>query len=468
MSRDQQPSLDARRRLPSVEALTRAVQAMPSATSVPRTVVVLAAKAVLAETRAHMIHDNLSSDLATLVAHVVERLQAQADPIPRPVLNATGVVINTNLGRAPLSAATLAAMQAVGGGYVALEYDLAEGARGSRNALAREALRAVTGAEDALVVNNAAAALLLILAALLPPERREVIISRGQLIEIGGGFRIPEVLRQGGAQLVEVGTTNRTRLADYATAITSATGMILAVHPSNFRVVGFTETTPLAQLAALAHERQIPLVEDQGSGCLLDLTQLGLPAEPTPQQSLAAGVDVICFSGDKLLGGPQAGIILGNSARVQQMAHHPLLRALRVDKVTLAGLIATLGHYQRGEAVAQIPIWRMLALPAATLQARATTCVAKLIAQGVVAQVQSGASAVGGGSLPGATLPTWHVALAARDYGDLAALAQRLRLGQPPVIARVYRDHLLLDLRTVPPECDDDLTAAVCRAVQFA
>ena len=465
MVHDNKPS-DLRRALPSVDAVLRAPQLAALATSIAHSALVAAARKVLAQARADSAAGDAPPTIATL-AEQIAVLVAPSAPVPRPVINATGVIINTNLGRAPLSAATLAAMHAVGGGYAALEYDLAAGERGSRNALARAALQAVTGAADAVVVNNAAAAVLLILAALLPPDRREVIISRGQLIEIGGGFRIPDVLRQSGAQLVEVGTTNRTRLADYSAAITSATGLILVVHPSNFRVVGFTETVPLSALAELAHHHQIPLVEDQGSGCLLDLASFGLTPEPTPQQSLGAGVDVLCFSGDKLLGGPQAGIILGNGAHIQQIAHHPLMRALRVDKVTLAGLLATLGHYQRGEALTHIPIWRMIALDGETIQTRAAVMVQELATRGVHATTQPGSSTIGGGALPGETLPTWHVALPTTAHGNLDALAQRLRLGNPPVIARVYRDHLLLDLRTVPPERDGDVAAAVATAAKM-
>lgn len=430
-----------------------------------RPVLVAAARQVLAEARG--VADGVPPTVAALAQRIVTLTRAAAVPIPQPVINATGVILNTNLGRAPLSAAALAAMQAVGGGYAALEYDLAAGERGSRHALARAALGAVTGAEDALVVNNAAAAVLLLLTALLPPDRREVIISRGQLIEIGGGFRIPDVLRQSGAQLVEVGTTNRTRLADYADAITPATGVLLLVHPSNFRVVGFTEAVSPPDLADLAHAHELPLVEDQGSGCLLDLAPFGLTPEPTPRQSLQAGVDVICFSGDKLLGGPQTGIIVGKARLLQQIARHPLMRALRVDKVTLAGLIATLGHYQRDEALTQIPIWRMIALPAEAILARAEDMTRELATRGITAIVQAGSSTIGGGSLPGETLATWHVALPASAHGDLDALAQRLRLGQPPVIARVYRRYLLLDLRTVPPDRDAEVVGAVARAMKM-
>jgi L-seryl-tRNA(Ser) seleniumtransferase len=454
---------DPRRALPGVDALLHAPELAALAEHYPRAALLAAARAALAHARAELNDGAAPPTPELLAAQVAVALSQADDPIPTPIINATGVIINTNLGRAPLSNVAREAMHAASG-YAALEYDLDAGARGSRNQLARAALCAVTGAPDAVVVNNAAAAVLLILAALLPEDRREVIISRGQLIEIGGGFRIPDVLRQSGARLVEVGTTNRTRLADYAAALTPATGMILAVHPSNFRIVGFTESADLHDLADLAHAHNLPLVHDQGSGCLLDLAQFGLAPEPTPMQSLAAGADVVCFSGDKLLGGPQAGIILGQAAAIQTIAKHPLMRTLRVDKVTLAGLIATLRHYQRDESLTHIPVWQMIALPAEAIQARADAMVRDLAAQGIAATVRSGESAIGGGTLPGQTLPTWHIALAATDHGDLDALARRLRLGRPPVISRILRDHLLLDPRTVPPECDTEMAAAIVAA----
>lgn len=456
---------DARRDLPSVAALLRSPALVAAQATISSADLLAAARQVLAAVRQELVAGAPIPDLGELARQVVTLSEAAQAPLPLPVINATGVIINTNLGRAPLSIAALDAMRAVGGGYAALEYDLAAGERGSRHALARASLQDVTGAPDAVVVNNAAAALVLILAALLPPDQPEVIISRGQLIEIGGGFRIPDVLRQSGAHLVEVGTTNRTRLADYAAAITPATGMILAVHPSNFRIIGFTEAAELRDLADLAHANSIPLVEDQGSGCLLDLTPFGLAPEPTPMQSLAAGADIVCFSGDKLLGGPQAGIILGQPAAIQRLVRHPLMRALRVDKVTLAGLIATLRHYQRGEAITHIPIWRMIAQPAERIRARATALVQQAQAHGMIATVQPGESTIGGGSLPGATLPTYHIALAAQHYGDLDALARALRVGRPPLIPRIARDHLLLDLRTVPESQDGDILSILCHTL---
>ena len=294
---------------------------------------------------------------------------AAADlPSLRPVINATGVIVHTNLGRAPLSEAALAAVQAVAAGYSNLEYELAAGARGSRHDHARRLLCELTGAEDALVVNNNAAAVYLVLAALC--QGREVLISRGQLVEIGGGFRIPDVLRQGGARLVEVGTTNRTHLHDFVQALTAETAAIMRVHSSNFRQLGFVTMPSLAELAALARDRGVLLIDDLGSGTLLDTTPYGLAYEPTVQESVQSGAGVVTFSGDKLLGGPQAGIILGKQAVVAQLRRHPMARALRVDKMTLAALEATLRAYRRGAAATEIPVWRMIAAAGADLHSR--------------------------------------------------------------------------------------------------
>jgi L-seryl-tRNA(Ser) seleniumtransferase len=389
-------------------------------------------------------------------------------PAPRPVINATGVIINTNLGRAPLSDAALAAVAAVAAGYSALEYDLEAGERGSRLAPVRALLRDVTGAEDALVVNNNAAAILVTLSGLA--SGRDVIISRGELVEIGGGFRIPDVLRQSGARLVEVGTTNRTRVADFAAAINSETALLLSVHPSNYRILGFTASPTLAELAHLAHERQIPLIHDLGSGALLRTERWGLPHEPMPQDSIAAGVDLVCFSGDKLLGGPQAGIVLGKTSLIAQLERHPLMRAMRIDKLTLAALHATLQAYHTGTAEREIPVWRMIAAPAKEMKARAARWVEALRPQGIVADVRGGRSAIGGGSMPGETLPTWHCVITPKPggpplddaAGDTAsALSARLRSGQPAVVARVLRAQVLLDPRTVLPEQDTTLLQAV-------
>ena len=290
-------------------------------------------------------------------------------PSLRPVINATGIILHTNLGRAPLSEAAQQAIQAVAAGYNTLEYDVEAGQRGSRLRHAADVLSETTGAEAALVVNNNAAALVLILSALA--QGREVIISRGQLVEIGGGFRVPEVMEQSGAKLVEVGTTNRTRPADYERAITSQTAMLMRAHASNFKQIGFVESATLAEMAEVAHRRNLLLVDDVGSGALLDTAAYGLEHEPTVQESLVASVDLVAFSGDKLLGGPQAGIILGKKSLIDTLAQHPLARAIRADKLCLAGLVATLDHYRRGEATSKIPIWRMIATPLDALWATA-------------------------------------------------------------------------------------------------
>jgi L-seryl-tRNA(Ser) seleniumtransferase len=380
-------------------------------------------------------------------------------PTLHPVINATGVIIHTNLGRAPLSAAALAALQTIGSSFSTLEYDLAAGERGSRSQHAEALLTRLTGAEAALVVNNNAAAILLLLSALC--QGKEVIISRGQLVEIGGGFRIPDVLAQSGAQLVEVGTTNRTHLYDYERAITENTAAIMVAHYSNYKVIGFTSAPSLSELAVLAHKHGLPLLYDQGSGALLDVAPYGLEPEPTVPDGLQAGCDLVAFSGDKLLGGPQAGIICGQAALVTRLKRHPLTRAIRADKLCLAALAATLTHYLKEEAVTAIPVWRMIARPAAEIQEEANRWATQLQAHGVQAVVINGRSAVGGGSLPGTSLPTWLVALEHEAVSDLAA---RLRVASPAVIGRIQDGRFLLDPRTVLPDQAEPLLHNVTKA----
>jgi len=360
----------------------------------------------------------------------------------RPVINATGVVLHTNLGRAPLAEPALRRLHDVARGYSNLEYDLAQGRRGSRTIHAEGLLTAMTGAEAAVVVNNNAAAVLLILAGL--SAGREVVVSRGELVEIGGGFRIPDVMRQSGATLREVGTTNRTRVADYRAAIGARTALLLRVHPSNFRVEGFTERPTLAELVGAAREAQIPVVEDLGSGCLL----ASLSWEPLVQSSIAAGVDLLCFSGDKLLGGPQSGLIVGKRALVDDLRRHPLMRALRVDKLTLAALEGTLLEYRAGRAAQTVPVARMLHAGAKQIDARAVALGARLRAPAWSVSRVPGASAVGGGSAPGVELPTVLLGLE-RPGVSADALEQQLRRLDPAVIARIEDDRLVLDLRTV-------------------
>jgi L-seryl-tRNA(Ser) seleniumtransferase len=396
-----------------------------------------------------------------LALQVDERLMASLQPTLRPAINATGVIVHTNLGRAPLSTAARSAMDAVALAYSNLEYDLEAGQRGSRYVHAEALLCRLTGAEAALVVNNNAAALLLILMCFA--QNREVIISRSQLVEIGGGFRIPDVMRQSGARLVEVGTTNRTYIRDYDAAIGEATAALMRVHRSNFRLMGFTHEPTLSDMAALAEERQILFFDDLGSGTLLDTAPYGLVHEPTIQESVQAGASLVTCSGDKLLGGPQAGIILGQAGLIARLKKFPLTRALRVDKTTLAGLQATLRHYLLGEAVEEVPVWRMISQPETTIRRRAASWRRRLAGQGIASQVVAGHSAVGGGSLPGETLPTHLVALTT-ESPDL--IASRLRAGQPPVITRIEDDQLVLDPRTVLPEQEKPLLALVAEAVQ--
>jgi L-seryl-tRNA(Ser) seleniumtransferase len=437
------------------------------------------ARATLESIRAELLGGTPLASRDEIAERVRAAFESLQQPNLRPIINATGVILNTNLGRAPLSQAALSAISAAACGYSNLEYDLAEGARGSRHTHVRALLSELTGAEDALVTNNNAAAVLLVLSTLA--AAREVIISRGELVEIGGGFRVPDILRQSDARLVEVGTTNRTRLRDYEQAITAETALLLSVHPSNFSILGFTEATPLPQLAQLARNRNLLLVEDLGSGCLLETSHYGLAHEPTPQESIAAGADVVCFSGDKLLGGPQAGIIVGRRDVLARIAQHPLMRAVRIDKLTLAALEATLRHYQRHEVSAQVPIWRMIAAPLETLRQRAELWAAALASCGIQAAITEGSSTIGGGSLPGETLPTALLTLSEPRFSEqgqqttgqqkkssaspgvsaLEQLAAHLRTGTPPVVARISRERLLLDPRTVLPEQDEALLQAL-------
>ena len=396
--------------------------------------------------------------LAVAVARSAHRLW---QPGPRRVINATGVIIHTNLGRAPLSAAALHAVADAAQGYSDLEFTLDDGGRGSRQQYVQRLLCQLTGAESALAVNNNAAAVLLALAAVA--SGREVIVSRGEAVEIGGGFRIPDVLAQSGATLVEVGTTNRTYLRDYEQAVTPQTGAFLKVHSSNFRITGFTHEATAAELVGLAKQSGVPVVHDLGSGCLLDTAPFGLAHEPTPKESIAAGVDLALFSGDKLLGGPQAGIAVGSSRWVDRLTRHPLARAVRSDKLSLAALAATLLHYVKDEAASAIPVWRMIAQSPADLELRARGWQRRI---GRRATLQQGQSTVGGGSLPGETLPTWLLLLSAEHVvGGAAELARRLRRQSTPVVARIIDERVALDPRTVLPEEEGSLLTAIHQAL---
>ena len=425
-------------------------------------VVTDAVREVLQTARDAMAGDGDPPTVDQLAEAVAAQGLRQWGPWPVPVINATGVILHTNLGRAPLSDASIQAASAVAAGYSNLELDLPEGRRGSRHEAVASLLCQLTGAEDALAVNNNAGAVLLGLAAL--GAGRDVIVSRGEAVEIGGGFRIPDVLRQSGARLVEVGTVNRTYAHDYAQAITDQTAAILVVHRSNFQVVGFTHDATLPELAQIAHERDVPLLHDLGSGALLDTAAFGLAHEPTPQESVAAGVDLVFFSGDKLLGGPQAGLVTGKQELVQRLARHPLTRALRADKLTLAALHATLLHYLRGEAERQVPIWRMVAASADEIAER-TRSWAKGLGKGV--KVVRGQSTLGGGSMPGELLETWLLSIdPSAISGGAEALARSLRTGTPPVMARIDQDRVVLDPRTVLPAQDPSLMAALRMALE--
>ena len=387
------------------------------------------------------------------IADDIMRRLAEALRLPlRRLINATGVILHTNLGRAPLADEAIGAMAEVSGGYSDLEFDITTGKRGSRHGILEPLLCRLTGAEAAMTVNNNAAAVLLALSALA--SGKEVVISRGQLVEIGGGFRIPDVMRQSRAKLVEVGTTNRTRASDYDAAIGPKTAALMRVHSSNFKIIGFAESASIEEMTAVARARGVLLLDDLGSGCLLDTAEFGLSLEPTPQASIAAGADIAMFSGDELLGGPQGGLIVGKREPIEKMKRHPLARAMRLDKASIAGLAATLRIYLEGAAVEKIPVWRMIALPLGAIDVRAQAMTSAIGDASVI----DGRSMIGGGSLPEESLPTRLVALNARRGINATAFAARLR--ERGVVARVEDGRVLLDPRTIAP--DDD--GAVVRA----
>lgn len=455
------------RKIPSVDSLLQEPPLQEAAAQFGHETVRNVLRTTLDRLRAE-IHAGLAPDVSAeaVIGTTLAAVQKHAMPTLRPVINATGVIIHTNLGRAPLGNAAQAAMRAVGGEYSNLEYDLEAGQRGSRYTHVGELLAELTNAEAGLIANNAAAALVLMLGT--HAAGCEVLLSRAHLVEIGGGFRIPDILVQSGARLREVGTTNRTYAQDYERAIVIdpeqpvQTAMILRVHTSNFQIQGFVHQPTLAELADIAHQHDLILVDDLGSGALLDTTQFGLAAEPRPQESIAAGADLVCFSGDKLLGGPQAGCIVGRRDLIDAIKRHPLMRAFRVDKTTLAGLDATLRAYQRGTAVEELPVWQMIAQPSEELHTVAWTWAEALRRAGAEAEVIAGESTVGGGSLPGQTLPTWLLAIHV-DAPDETAAA--LRRQDPPVIVRIEHDQLVLDPRTVLPRHETALLDTLLKEV---
>jgi L-seryl-tRNA(Ser) seleniumtransferase len=449
---------DGSRRPPSVERVLSDVRPRVGGGVAADTLTAIA-REVIEDERRRLSGGRAPTAIEGLTEAVLERLDARADDWRSglvSVINATGVIVHTNLGRAPWPASVAAAVADVAGTYLLLELDRETGRRGARFRAAEDALVALTGAEDALVTNNNAAALALAVG--LAGRGGGVVVSRGELVEIGGGVRIPEIIRRAGAKLIEVGTTNRTRAADFEAPLAEGRArLVLRVHPSNFAQTGFTESPDARELAELAHRHGALLVDDLGSGALLDTAAYGLAHEPMPHERLTAGADVVTFSGDKLVGGPQAGLVVGRQEAVARMRRDPLARAMRPDKVTLAAVAATLGLYRSGRAAAEVPVWRMIAADADGLRARATA-LAETLPPEVEATVAPVTATVGGGSLPGETLPSWSVTIAGRSA---TALLAALRRGTPCVVARIEHERVVLDVRTVLAEQDEPLARAV-------
>jgi L-seryl-tRNA(Ser) seleniumtransferase len=444
------------RQLPSVEQLLQSSAAQIAGFG--RSLVTRALRESLEQTRAEVLAGAPTPSKEQLLSLAGSRLAAWTRSTLEPVINATGVILHTNLGRAPLSESTLRAMRAASAGYTNLEFDLETGKRGSRLIHAEGVLCQLTGAEAAVVVNNCASAVLLVLSALA--RGKKVIIARSQLVEIGGGFRVPDVMKQSGAKLLEIGATNKVRLDDYEEALSYPDAriikyqVVMRAHRSNFKMIGFTEEPGLKEIAELAHAHRVPVLDDLGSGTFLDTAKYGLEHEPTVQESLDAGADVVMFSGDKLLGGPQAGIILGRKELLDKIKKHPLARAVRADKTRLAGLTATLLHYLKDEAEREIPVWRMISQTPEALKARAESW----RQQTGFGEVVPAESTVGGGSLPGQDLPTWVLSLPVKSPDKALA---KLRRHAPPVIARTENDRLLFDPRTVLEGQDETLIGAI-------
>jgi L-seryl-tRNA(Ser) seleniumtransferase len=428
--------------------------------------VTAAVRAELDAVRARLKSGDMTVSLDDIADAVVARLDADGQPFLRPVINATGIVLHTNLGRSPMHESAARAAYQAAGGYLNLEMSLATGKRSSRQDPIRDGVTRITGAEAATVVNNCAAATVIVLRALA--MGKEVVVSRGQLIEIGGSFRIPDIMGVSGATLKEVGTTNITRVADYETAITPNTGLLMRIHTSNYRIRGFTETPTIEELVALGRTHNIPVVDDAGSGATVDLTPFGLPGEPLVRDGIRAGADVVLFSGDKLLGGPQAGIIAGKKEFIQRIEKDPLMRAFRLDKVTLAALEATLRLYRDpAKAIREVPTLRMLTTPLAELRERCRAFAARLLELPALAsvEVRDDVAYVGGGSLPDEAVPTAVIAMTVTGLSE-DAFAARLRAGTPAVVGRIHDGRFLIDLRTVFAAQEDALFAAVARAAE--
>ncbi len=449
------------RGLPAVEVLLESPALAGEISRYSRPLVTRTVRQVLAGLREQIRQGIPLPSPNEIIGLVKGDLAARWPGFMSPVINATGVILHTNLGRAPLPPAAIESLCCLAGSYTNLESDPASGQRGIRIFDLRRLLCLLTGAEDALVVNNNAAAVLLALVSLA--HGREAVVSRGELVQIGGGFRVPEILEQSGVTLREAGTTNQTYAADYESAINEDTAILLKVHPSNFEQRGFVHEASVAELAAIAGRRGIPLVYDLGSGALLDSAAFGLEHEPTVQEALAGGADVVCFSGDKLMGGPQAGIIAGKKALIAAMLKHPLLRVVRLDKLSAMALEAVVKLYLEGSAEQSVPVWQMMGLDVDNIGMRAQQLVDRLKETGIEACVRDGRSMVGGGSLPEQSLPTRLVAI--KPFGPVDAGARRLRLGDPPLVGRIEQDEILLDLRTVLPGQDSLLPELINRAL---
>ncbi len=445
------------RSLPSIEQLLQTRAAAELIASFGRPLTLDAIRSVLSDIRSTHKDQSTVPQRHLVLDLARDQLEAWTAPTLVPVINATGVVLHTNLGRAPLSKSALQALASLSGGYSTLEYDLERGNRGSRGVHAEELLRRITGAEAALVVNNNASAVFLILSALA--KRKRVIISRTQLVEIGGGFRIPDVMKQSGARLVEVGATNRVNLLDYQEALQEPAALVLHAHQSNFKIIGFTSEPALNEIASLAREYNVLFVDDLGSGALLDTTRFGLSHEPTVQESLAVGADLVCFSGDKLLGGPQAGILAGRAGLIAKIRRHPIARAVRADKLCLAALSATLLHYLKDEAEREVPVWQMIAKTRREIETHARHWQENL----GIGKIIEGFSTVGGGSLPGETLPTYLLALKIEQPNQFL---KRLRSANPPIIARVQDEYVVFDPRTILPDQDGALLVGLQNALK--
>ena len=450
----------AYRSLPSVDALLQNDEVIRLAANFSRSLITTIARNVLSDARSSIKNTGESRSVDQLTAQITQRVQRISRNWPNVVINATGVVLHTNLGRSPLSPRAAKAATTSASIYSDVEFALSTGKRGDRNSHISNLIAQVTEAEAGIAVNNNAAGVLLTLAAIAGDKqvKSEVIVSRGESVEIGGGFRIPDVMQQSGATLVEVGTTNRTYASDYESAITSNTAAILKVHPSNFVVDGFTHTAELKDVVAVAKQHDLPVINDLGSGCLLDTRQYGLKQEPQVQSSISDGATLTLFSGDKLIGGPQAGLIAGEQKWVERVSKHPLARAVRIDKVTLSAISSTLVAYLTGTHEKEIPIWNMISLSESTLANRAEKWQSKTGA----GTVERARSTIGGGSLPGQTLPTYVLVI---DYkGSAQKFVRCLRESPVAVVARIENNRIILDPRTVLPDQDD----AVIETIKFA